>query len=94
MWNWSVDEEKLKKEHPKEYRMWRLVQLINYGLDEGEKLDEEEVKRVWPKIKDQLDPYKARTIEYMIWGKRYLLPTNLTFWNWHMLKDISTKTSI
>ena len=34
----------LKKENPKGYRLWRLIQLINYGLD-GEKLDREEVKQ-------------------------------------------------
>jgi len=80
MYNWSVDEEKFKKQHPKEYRLWRLTQLINYGLD-GEKLDREEVKKAWPKIKDNLDPYKKRAVEYLLWGKLYSLPSNLTFWN-------------
>ena len=42
MINWSTDEEKFKKENPKEYKIWRLSQLINYGLD-GEKLDTAEV---------------------------------------------------
>lgn len=81
MYNWSVDEKKFKKENPKEYKLWRLVQLINYGLD-GEKLDREEVKAAWPEIKDQFDPYKRRFLEYLIWGKQYSLPNNLTFWNW------------
>src|SRR3990170_2543573 len=44
MINWSIDEKKFKKENPEEYRLWRLTQLINYGLD-GEKLDREEVKQ-------------------------------------------------
>lgn len=83
MYNWSVDEKKFKKKYPKEYRLWRITQLINYGLEEGEKLDREEVKKAWPKIKDRLDPYKARAIEFLLWGKQYSLPTNLTFWNWH-----------
>ena len=78
--NWSTDEKKFKKENPKEYRLWRLTQLINYGLD-GEKLDRKEVTKVWPKIKDRLDPYKKRAIEYLIWGKQYSLPNNLSFWN-------------
>lgn len=82
MYNWSVDEERFKKENPKGYRLWRLTQLINYGLD-GEKLDREEVKKAWPKIKDQLDPYKARLIEFLLWERKYSLPLNLTFWNWH-----------
>ena len=87
MFNWSTDEEKFKKENPKEYKLWRLTQLINYGLDEGEKLDREEVKKAWPKITDQLDPYKKRALEYLIWGKLYSLPNNLTFWNLSRLKN-------
>jgi hypothetical protein len=83
MYNWSVDEKKFKKKYPKQYRLWRLIQLINYGLEEGEKLDREEVKKNWLKIKDYLDPYSKRAIEYLLWGKRYSLPNNLTFWNMH-----------
>ena len=77
--HWSVDEEKFKKENPEKYRLWRLVFLINHGLDEDEKLDREEVKKAWPKIKDELDPYKKRMIEYLLWGKLYSLPPNLSF---------------
>jgi hypothetical protein len=44
MYNWSVDEEKFKKKYPKQYKIWRIAQLINYGLD-GEKLDKKEVKK-------------------------------------------------
>lgn len=82
MWNWSVDEKKFKKEHPEEYRLWRLTQLINYGLD-GEKLDREEVKAAWPKIKDRLDPNTAVYLEYLLWGKR---PSSRQFKNdfWHL----------
>ena len=71
VWHWSTDVKKFKKENPEGFRLWRLIQLINYGL-EGEKLDEEEVKRAWPKIKDHLDPYKARLIEFLLWKKPLL----------------------
>lgn len=81
MINWNTDEEKFKIKHPKEYKLWRLTQLINYGLD-GEKLDKKEVIVAWPKIKNRLDPYKKRAMEYLIWGKLYSLPNNLSFWNW------------
>lgn len=80
MYNWSTDEEQFKKKDPEGYKLWRLVQLINYGLD-GEKLDEKELKKAWPKIKDRLDPYKKRVLEFFLWGKLYSLPNNLTFWN-------------
>lgn len=69
MYNWSVDEEKFKKEDPKGYKLWRLVQLINYGLD-GEKLDREEVKKAWPKIKDQLDPDLRDYLVFLLWPKQ------------------------
>ena len=70
MYNWSVDEKAFKKRDPKRYRLWRLTQLINYGLD-GEKLNEAEVKAAWPKIKDQLDPDTQKTVEFLIWGKKW-----------------------
>ena len=87
MYNWSVDEAKFKKENPKEYRLWRLTQLINYGLD-GEKLDRQEVIAAWPKIKAGLDPYARRAIEFLLWGKLYSLPNNLTFYNLHKHKSL------
>ncbi len=80
MINWSTDEAKFKKENPKEYKLWRLTQLINYGLD-GEKISEQEVISSWKQIKEKLDPYKKRALEYLIWDKLYSLPNNLSFWN-------------
>lgn len=69
MYNWSVDEKAFKKRDPKGYKLWRLEQLINYGLD-GEKLDEEEVKKAWQKIKDRLDPDIKKYLEFLLWQKR------------------------
>jgi len=63
-----------------------LNTVNKFGLD-GEKLDKKEVKKAWPKIKNRLDPYKKRALEYLIWGKLYSLPNNLTFWN------LSSKTN-
>jgi len=80
MINWSTDEAKFKKENPKEYKIWRLAQLVNYGLKK-ERLDEEEIRENWDKIKNKLDPYKKRAIEYLIWGKLYSLPNNMSFWS-------------
>ena len=93
MYNWSTDEERLKKENPEGYKIWRIIQLINYGLD-GEKLDKKEVIKAWTKIKDQLDPYARRAIEYLLWGRVYSLPSNLTFWNLHKHKNLLAKNSI
>ena len=80
MYNWSIAEAELKKSDPEKYKLWKLVQTINYGLD-GRKLSKTQIKKSWPIIKDKLDPYKKRVIEFLIWGKQYLLPNNLSFWN-------------
>jgi hypothetical protein len=64
-----VDEEKFKKKYPKKYKIWRIAQLINYGLD-GEKLDKKEVKKYWREIESWLDPNKALYIKYLLWGKK------------------------
>ena len=69
MYNWSVDEKKFKKEHPKNYKLWRLTQLINYGLD-GEKLDRVEVKSAWSKIKNRLDPHLKDYLQYILWPQK------------------------
>lgn len=69
MINWSTDEIKFKKEDPEGYKLWRLTQLINYGLD-GEKLDKNEVKKAWPKIKDRLDPKLRDFLSFLIWPKK------------------------
>ncbi len=37
MYNWSVDTKRLKKDKQK-YEIWKLEQMINYGL-RGKKLD-------------------------------------------------------
>lgn len=68
MFNWSVDTKKFKKENPKEYRLWKITQLINYGLD-GEKLNKKEVVKAWTKIADRIDPNTKTFFEYLLWGE-------------------------
>lgn len=80
MYNWSVDEKKFKKNNPKKYKLWKLIQTINYGLD-GCKLSRTQLEKLWPSIKNKIDPYKKRALEYLLWGKQSLLPNNLSFWN-------------
>lgn len=81
MHNWSVDEKKFKKENPKEYTIWRITQLINYGLGH-EKLDKKEVKELWPQIKTKIDPNTKVFLEYLLWGIRpHSKNITRTFWN-------------
>ena len=80
MYNWSVDEKAFKKADPKGYGLWKLAQAINYG-EAGEKLDQKAVRKHWQEIEGELDPYKKRFLEFLLWKKLYSLPDNLTFWN-------------
>jgi len=84
MINWNTDEKRLKKIHRKDYKLWRITQLINYGLD-GEQLDEQEVIDAWPKIKDRLNPDKRKVLEFFLWNKQWrrdpgLLPNRSNYW--------------
>jgi hypothetical protein len=93
MINWNTDEEKFKEQFPREYRSWRLVQLINYGL-EDEKLDQEEVKLAWPEIKDRLNPDRRKTLEFLLWNQKWrpeqgLLPNRSNYWIWRSKNNIS-----
>lgn len=68
MHNWSVDEKYMKK-FPEKYMLWRLEQMISYGLD-GEKLDKKKVIIHWDYLKKRLDPQKRKYIEFLLWPKQ------------------------
>jgi hypothetical protein len=80
MYSWSTDEKKMKHDFPLRYVEWKLIQEINHGSD-NHKLDRNLLIKLWPKINQELDIYKKRLLEYLIWGKQYSLPINATFWN-------------
>lgn len=65
MYNWSVDEKQLKK-YPEKYKIWKLEQMINWGLG-GEKLDEKLLRKYWRKL--FLDPTKKRYLSFLLWSK-------------------------
>ncbi len=77
MKNWNTDTTRFKSS--KDKRIWELTQLINYGLD-GTKLNGEEIKEYWTIIKPQLDPKRARMLEYLLWKKLSSLPSKKNFW--------------
>lgn len=81
MYNWShIDEEAMKRENPEKYRRWRIVQMLNYDM-QGEKLDKKEVTELWPEIKYDVDPYTRRSIEFLLFGKIYSIPSGIKLWN-------------
>ena len=64
MKNWSANTEELKKD-PKTYAIWKLEQMVNFGLD-GEKLNASELKRYWDLL--NLDPDKKKYLGRLLYG--------------------------
>ena len=66
MYNWSVDESKLKKNKEK-HSIWELEQMVNFGLG-GKKLKKEELKKYWDKL--HIDPARKRFLSLLLDAKR------------------------
>lgn len=64
MYNWSTDEQKFRDNDPEGYKIWRLEQMINYGLG-GEKLDANELKQYWNKL--DMDELTRGYLEFLLW---------------------------
>lgn len=91
--NWNTDEAYMKRNDPEGYKIWRIAQMINYGLW-GEKLDKREVLKYWDKIKDAIDIDAKKTLEFFLWGKKWkgepgLLPDRSNYFMWLHAKMIS-----
>ncbi len=72
MYNWSTDEKKFKKEDPRGYSLWRIEQMINYGLGK-DKLNARLVKKYWKKI--SMDDPTKKYLHFLLWpGKSTFLP--------------------
>jgi len=65
MYNWSTDITRLKKDK-KAYTIWRLEQMVNFGLGK-EKIRAEELKENWNKL--NLDPLKKNFLKMLLWPK-------------------------
>lgn len=62
MYNWSTDTKKLSK-YPEKYAVWKLEQLINFGLN-GQKIKASELKKYFPKL--NIDPQKRKYLSFLI----------------------------
>lgn len=62
MRNWSTDENRLKKS-PDAYAVWRLEQLINFGLG-SEKLSIDQVRLHWSKL--AIDPARRAFLSFLL----------------------------
>lgn len=62
MYNWSTDENKLKKDK-RAHAIWKLEQMVNFGLN-GKKLNASELKKYWEEL--SLDPARKRFLELLL----------------------------
>lgn len=62
MYNWSVDTTQLKR-FPEKYRIWKLEQLINFGLGK-EKISTKHLLKYFNKLK--IDPLKKKFLKLLL----------------------------
>ncbi|MBI2573863.1 MAG: hypothetical protein HYV78_00495 [Candidatus Wildermuthbacteria bacterium] len=62
MYNWSTNETELKKKKEK-YAIWKLEQMVNFGLN-GKKLKKTELLKYWEKL--QIDPARKRFLRLLL----------------------------
>lgn len=65
MYNWNTDLSSFDKKSP-EFTIWKLNQLINFGLN-GEKINFNLVKKYWGEL--SLDKNRKKFLRALIWGK-------------------------
>lgn len=64
MKNWSTDEEALKRD-PEAYTIWKLEQLVNYGVGD-EKISKSELIKYWNRI--HVDPARRKFLSLLIYA--------------------------
>ena len=61
--NWSIDIKNLKKNKEK-YAIWKLEQMVNFGLN-GKKLNKKELIKNWTFL--DLDDNKKKFLSLLLW---------------------------
>lgn len=69
MHNWSTDIAQLKK-NPEKYKIWKLEQQVNFGLD-NEKISKKDLKKNWNNI--TIDPARKKFLHLILWSKKLLI---------------------
>lgn len=64
--NWSVDVKQLKK-HKKQYAIWYLEQMVNFGLGR-EMINKKQLKKNWAKL--DLDVKKKQYLSFLLWPSK------------------------
>lgn len=68
MYNWNIGIIKLKK-NKKKYTIWRLEQMVNYGLDGG-KISKTLLKKYWNQLNLDLNVESSWSLYYG--SKKYI----------------------
>lgn len=66
MYNWSTDERQLLKNREK-YTIWKLEQLVNFGLGQ-EKINRRDLDKYFNKI--EIDPARRRFLNLLLYGTK------------------------
>jgi hypothetical protein len=66
MHNWSTDTTQLKK-NPARYKIWKMEQTINFGLDK-EKISKKDLMKNWDNI--IIDPARKKFLYLLLWSKK------------------------
>ncbi len=64
MYNWSTDEESLKSD-PEAYAIWKLEQMVNFGLND-EKLNTASLMKYWSQL--DIDPERKKYLGFLLHG--------------------------
>ena len=65
MYNWSTNTSKLKQ-NPQKYAIWKLENLINFGLN-GQKINRKQLIKHLPSL--NIDPPKKRFLDFLLTSK-------------------------
>lgn len=66
MYNWNTNTKILKKKRH-DYVIWKLEQMINFGLN-GARIDKQQLKKFWKKL--HLDPDKKQFLKMLLWKEK------------------------
>jgi len=64
MKNWSTDITEIKR-NPERYAIWKLEQMVNFGLDGNEKINEKELRRYFGQLVIE-DPARRKLFELLL----------------------------
>lgn len=67
MLNWDYNLPKNWKPKTDADWIWYLTRLINYGPDEGEKINKHMVKKYFPELR--LDKERREYVKFLLYGK-------------------------